>query len=90
MNDISKAWGQVLVEARQGLGWSQTKLADVVGKNRQSVQVSEAGVSAPTLTTVFEYARAVGLAPWSLVRRVEALLGPTPLVWLDDDDMEEK
>ena len=84
---LADAWGQVLRESRESLGWTQTKLAEVSGRTRQQVNIGESGHSAPNLRTVFVYAQAVGLHPWQLVKRVEVLLREdNPVAWLEGNE----
>jgi len=75
-----------LVTARRARRVSQVDLAEASGVTRSQVQVLEYGRAAdqrtpanPTLRTVYELSRALGIMPASLLPTVDVALGWAPL-----------
>lgn len=73
--DLQHAFGEVMRSLRLQAGLSQEELAFRCGRHRTFVSVVERGKNAPSLTTVWVLATALGVTPSELVRRVECRLG---------------
>lgn len=64
---IKKLIGQRIVEIRTRLGWSQSDLAREVGKDRQAIEKLENGRVNPTIYSLAEIAKALGVPLKDLV-----------------------
>jgi transcriptional regulator with XRE-family HTH domain len=64
---ILEQLGARLRAARKAAGLTQARLAERAGLQTNSVSLMESGSLAPTLTTLFLLARAIGLAPRDLL-----------------------
>jgi transcriptional regulator with XRE-family HTH domain len=71
---IATAFGRVLREQREARGVSQEDLALSADVDRSFVSQMERGIRQPTLTTLVKLCRALGVAPSTLVGRMERLL----------------
>lgn len=69
--DLEKAFGAVLREVRKERGLSQEDLGFESGYHRTYVSLLERGLKCPSLQTIFELARALGIHPSELLARVE-------------------
>ncbi len=69
-----RAFGQVLRALRQERGWSQEKLAELSGCTRPYVSYLETGKYSPTLSMLFQLARALGVEPAEIVTQVQVQL----------------
>jgi transcriptional regulator with XRE-family HTH domain len=72
------AFAAVLRSLREGLGWSQEKLALKAGVDRTFVGRLESTRHQPSLAVVFALAYAVGVTPSELVALVEGELQRKP------------
>jgi len=70
-------FGQVLQEIRQQKGLSQEGLGFESGYHRTYVSLLERGRKSPSLTTIFQLARALGVMPSFILERVESRLSLT-------------
>src|SRR6266540_5827550 len=70
-----EAFKQAVIHARRGHGWSQRKLAELLGVSHSTVAFWEQGKSLPTPTNVVDLERALELEAGTLAR----LLGYMPL-----------
>jgi transcriptional regulator with XRE-family HTH domain len=52
---------QMLKERRKALGWSQQRVADLMGVQQSSISTWEGGLSSPTLIFLLQYADALGM-----------------------------
>ncbi len=72
---IERAFGSVLRDAREKAGLSQDQLAHDAGLHRTYISLLERGQRQPTLKAIVALARALGLAPSTLVSRFEGRVG---------------
>ena len=71
--------GLRLREARLSAGLTQARLAEMAGLQPNSVSLMENGSLAPTLTTLVNFARALGVQPKDLLDFAgESVLSPAP------------
>jgi len=66
-----KAFGIVLREVRKEAGLSQLDVYVKFGIDRTQLSAIERGVQSPTLRTIHRFAKAYGLRPSELMRRME-------------------
>jgi len=64
---LKKLIGQRIVELRTKKGWSQADLARECGKDRQAIEKLENGKVNPTLYSLIEIAKALGVTLSNLV-----------------------
>jgi transcriptional regulator with XRE-family HTH domain len=76
---IAAAIGETLREARAAAGITQADVADAVGVSRQLYADIEAGKTALRMDQLDGIARAVGVTPWTLVRRSLDLMAASPV-----------
>ncbi|HEX2050171.1 MAG TPA: helix-turn-helix transcriptional regulator [Actinomycetota bacterium] len=69
-----QAFGLVMREWRERSGLSQEALAFACGRHRTYVSLLERGRSSPSLRTVFDVARALGVRPSDMLTDVERAL----------------
>lgn len=84
--EISKNLGARIKSTRQTLGMSQAQLANLIGSTPPSISRLEAGHMAPTLTTLFTIANAMGVAPSSLLPPLATDETVHPVVGLNSVD----
>jgi transcriptional regulator with XRE-family HTH domain len=72
-----KAFGQVLREIRQSFKISQEKLGLESGYHRTYISLLERGVKSPTLTTIYNLSKTLGVKPSVLIERVEEFVDPS-------------
>ena len=65
--DIRRRAGLNIKRARAAKGWSQEELADQAGVHRTYVSGLERGVRNPTIVVLEKMAKALGVAPASLL-----------------------
>jgi len=65
--DIQKKLGQRIVELRTKLSWSQADLARACNKDRQAIEKLENGKANPTLYTLLEISKALGVKVRDLI-----------------------
>jgi putative transcriptional regulator len=58
---LNKQIGQRIIELRSKKGWSQSDLAREAGKDRQAIEKIENGKVNPTLYSLYEIAKALGV-----------------------------
>jgi len=75
---LTEAFGAVLREIRKERGLSQEDLGLESGYHRTYVSLLERGLKSPSLQTIYELARALGIRPSELLSRVEHALGRKP------------
>jgi transcriptional regulator with XRE-family HTH domain len=73
-DNISAIFGQVLREQRTSRGISQEDLALSANVDRTFVSQMERGIRQPSITTLVKLSNALGVAPSSLVSKMEKLL----------------
>jgi transcriptional regulator with XRE-family HTH domain len=71
---IAAAFGKVLRDCRIQVGVSQEDVALTAEIDRTFVSLLERGLRQPTLDTIFRLARALEIAPATLVSRTAALI----------------
>lgn len=76
---IAAAIGETLREARAAAGITQADVAGAVGVSRQLYADIEAGKTALRMDQLDGIARAVGVTPWTLVRRSLDLMATSPI-----------
>lgn len=62
---------QRIVELREAKAWNQTDLAKACNKDRQAIQKLESGKVNPTLYTLHELAKALGVTVSKLTKDIE-------------------
>ena len=65
--ELQKKIGQRIVELRTQKGWSQADLARACNKDRQSIERIENGKVAPSLYSLYEISKALGVATSKLI-----------------------
>jgi len=65
------AFGKTLRKRRMKASLSQEKLALACGLDRTYISLLERGLRQPSLTTLFQIAKSLGVAPSQIVRDVE-------------------
>lgn len=80
MAELAKHFGQRVRSLRAGLGLSQARLAETIGKSVEWVRRIELGRASPSFETISALAKALGVSPAELfgdqpVRRSGQLLG---------------
>ena len=73
------AFGQVLRQIRARHSLSQDELAFRAGYHRTYIGQLERGEKSPSLRTIYNLAKTLGVAPSALLRRVEHLLSSRPV-----------
>jgi transcriptional regulator with XRE-family HTH domain len=68
---IEDAFGTVLREFRVSRGVTQEKLGFDAELDRTFISLLERGQRQPSLATIFQLSRALGLSPTQIVQRVE-------------------
>ena len=68
---IERAFGSILRDAREKAGLSQDQLAHDAGLHRTYISLLERGQRQPSLKAIVALAKALGLAPSTLVSRFE-------------------
>ena len=71
-----KAFGKALREIRQSQKISQEKLALDSGYHRTYISLIERGEKSPTLTTIFNLSKTLGIRASKIIERVEELIDP--------------
>jgi len=71
---IQKAFGLVLRDVRTKAGLSQERLALNAGLDRTYISLLERGLRQPTLSTLFQLAEILEVAPATLVARTAAMV----------------
>jgi transcriptional regulator with XRE-family HTH domain len=64
---LKKKVGQRIVELRSQKGWSQSDLARACNKDRQAIEKLENGKVNPTIYSLFEISKALGISLNKLV-----------------------
>jgi transcriptional regulator with XRE-family HTH domain len=72
-----RAFGQVLRQHRQALGWSQEALGFEAGVARNYVSLIERGRNAPTIVILFKLAAALGVPASALIAETERKTTPS-------------
>ncbi len=65
--DIKRKIGQRIVELRNQKSWSQSDLARACGKDRQAIEKLENGKVNPTIYSLLEVAKALGVKARDLI-----------------------
>ena len=73
--DLREVFGQVVRELRLKAGMSQEALSFACGRHRTYVSLIERGKNAPSITTLWLLAGALGVRPSEMLRRVEGRVG---------------
>ena len=68
---IETLFGKVLREVRKKRGISQESLALQSGLDRTFISLLERDLRQPTLSSIFQIAKALGIAPSELIKMVE-------------------
>jgi putative transcriptional regulator len=68
--DLNRKIGQRIVELREKKGWTQSDLARACSKDRQAMEKLENGRVNPTLYSLYEIARALGVPLSSLTDKI--------------------
>jgi len=66
-DQLKKKIGQRIVALRTQKGWSQSDLARACGKDRQALEKLENGKVNPTIYSLFEISKALGVSLKKLV-----------------------
>lgn len=67
-DELKRKIGQRIVELRTKKGWSQSDLARACNKDRQAMEKLENGKVNPTLYSLLEISKALGVSLADLVR----------------------
>lgn len=67
-DELKKKIGQRIVELRTQKGWSQSDLARACNKDRQALEKLENGKVNPTLYSLLEISKALGVSLGQLVK----------------------
>ena len=67
-DELKRKIGQRIVELRTKKGWSQSDLARACNKDRQAMEKLENGKVNPTLYSLLEISKALGVSLSDLVR----------------------
>lgn len=73
-NKIPKVFGEVLRELRLSLELTQDKLAELAKTERSHISALERAEKAPSLSTIFVLADALGMSANELIKLVEEKL----------------
>ena len=76
MTNLADSLGAEITRLRLANGWSQIKLAEILGYDERYVRQLEQGTKSPTLRTLENIAKAFGLPVSVLVRRAERQISP--------------
>jgi len=68
---LSQIFGEVLRKYRNKVGISQEKLAELADLDRTYISLLERGLRQPSLTTIFNLAKALNIKPHQLILEVE-------------------
>ncbi len=74
----AKAFGLTLRAFRTRIHYSQEKLAMISGLDRTYISLLERGLRQPTISTIFQLARALDISSTELVTQVENLTRENP------------
>ena len=66
--DMRRLVGRNFLEHRQRLGWTQEEAAERTGFSQQYISGLERGLRNPTVVTVYELARALGISHLDLLK----------------------
>ncbi len=66
-----EVFGKVLADHRNRVGLTQEKLAELAGLDRTYISLLERGLRQPTITTLFNLSKALGVSPSSIIIDVE-------------------
>ena len=69
---LGASLGAQINRLRQEKGWSQVKLADLLGYDERYIRQLEQGLQSPTLRTLTNIAQAFELSVSTLIRRAES------------------
>ena len=69
--DLQTAFGRVIREMRVSAGLSQEALSFICGRHRTYVSLIERGKNAPSITTLWMLAEALGVTPCDVILKVE-------------------
>ena len=72
------AFGKRLRQVREEAGMTQVAVADRVGVRPKAISLIESGDAAPTLTTMLQLARALGVSPAVLFQFGEGVASAAP------------
>ena len=75
---LAKDFGFVLAHIRKQAGLSQEKLAELAGLDRTYISLLERGLRQPTLSTIFELAKALDTNPSDIIGRLELVYKEKP------------
>ena len=68
---LAKQFGLVLQELRKEANLSQEKLAELAGYDRTYISLLERGLRQPTITTIFDIAKALKTTPSYIIKSIE-------------------
>ena len=87
---LYRVLGLRIAEARQQVGWSQTKLAGKAGLSRGSIANIEQAKQHPPLHSIWSIALALGLEPRQLIPTTDELTPEQRPAELDSRPIDEK
>lgn len=70
-NTLAESLGAEITRLRTKQGWSQVKLADLIGYDERYIRQLEQGTKSPTLRTLVNIASAFHMPVSTLIRRAE-------------------
>jgi transcriptional regulator with XRE-family HTH domain len=68
---LNRQFGRILREIRESQGLSQEELGFESGYHRTYISLLERGLKNPSLKTIFQIAKALGIRPSELIQRLE-------------------
>lgn len=71
MRSLKARFGVILRELREKRGLSQAELGADTDLDRTYISLLERGLRQPSLTTIFELAKALNVSPSSMIKQLE-------------------
>ncbi len=71
---LSEVFGKTLNKLRIEADFTQEKLAELSGYDRTYISLLERGLRQPTITTIFNLSKPLGIPPHQLIKTVEEAL----------------
>ena len=71
---LAKTFGKTLYRLRKEANLTQEKLAELAGYDRTYISLLERGLRKPTIKTLFDLSKPLGVSPHQFVKSVEETL----------------
>ena len=72
--ELIQVFGITLSQLRKEAGISQEKLAELAGYDRTYISLIERGLRMPTVKTLFDLSKPLGVSPHQFIKTVEEAL----------------